>query len=70
MSESVMVLNQNESDRRLLLKLQHRLLRTASNPETQIAETEDDRLMALAFCLAPMGLAFLYLILFSIFVLR
>ena len=70
MSEPVMVLNQNEADRRLLLKLQHRLLRTASAPETPPAAQEDDRLLALAFCLAPMGLAFLYLILFSIFVLR
>lgn len=70
MPEPVMVLNQNEADRRLLLKLQHRLLRTASEPETSPAVQEDDRLLALAFCLAPMGLAFLYLILFSIFVLR
>ena len=70
MSESVTVLSQNEADRRLLLKLQHRLLRTASEPETQSAVQEDDRLLALAFCLAPMGIAFFYLILFSIFVLR
>ena len=70
MSDSVTVLNQNEADRRLLLKLQHRLLRTADAPETRTAETEDDRMLALAFALAPMGLAFLYLILFSIFVLR
>lgn len=70
MSESVTVLNQNEADRRLLLKLQHRLLRTAPVPEQQPLETEDDRMLALAFCFAPMGLAFLYLLLFSIFVLR
>lgn len=69
MSESVMVLNQNEVDRRLLLKLQHRLLRTAAEPEP-LPAAQEERMLALAFCLAPMGLAFLYLILFSIFVLR
>ncbi len=68
MSESVTVLNHNDEDRRLLMKLQHRLLRTPVT-ESAPAEPDDQRLM-LAFALAPMGMAFLYLILFSIFVLR
>lgn len=70
MSDPVLVLHQNEADRRLLLKLQHRLLRTASEPEPQTLVTEEDRRLMLLLSLAPMGLAFLYLILFSIFVLR
>ena len=68
MPESVTVIRQNDEDRRLLMKLQHRLLRTPAAESAPVAP-EDQRLM-LAFALAPMGLAFLYLILFSIFVLR
>ena len=70
MSDSVVVLQQSEADRRLLLKLQHRLLRTPPEPEAQTLVTEDDRRLMLLLSLAPMGLAFLYLIFFSIFVLR
>ena len=69
MSEAFTVLQTGDADRRLLLKLQHRLLRTPPPAEEPVFETED-RLPALIFSLAPMTLAFFYLIVLSFFLFR
>ena len=50
MSEAVSILETREADRRLLMKLQHRLLGTP--PETQVQQPED-RTFALVMALAP-----------------
>ncbi len=68
MTESVAVLDTREMDRRLLLKLHHRLLGTMP-AEERAAESEHHRL-ALAASLAPMALAFLYLTVLSIVLFR
>ncbi len=69
MSQAVTVLETREADRRLLLKLQHRLLRTPPPAEEPVFEAED-RLPALIFSIAPMTLAFFYLIVLSFFLFR
>lgn len=68
MTESVAVLDSREMDRRLLLKLHHRLLGTLP-AEERAAESEQNRL-ALIFSLAPMALAFLYLTVLSVLLFR
>lgn len=69
MSEVFTVLNTGDADRRLLLKLQHRLLQTPPSTEHSSARDED-RITALTFALAPMTLAFLYLIILSLILFR
>ena len=69
MSEPFTVLKTGDADRRLLLKLQHRLLQTPSPAENASARSED-RLMAAVFALAPMTLAFFYLIILSFILFR
>lgn len=69
MAEAFTVLETRDADRRLLLKLQHRLLRTLPPAEETVPEG-DDRLPALIFALAPMTLAFFYLIVLSFFLFR
>lgn len=69
MTEAVTVLKTGEADRRLLLKLQHRLLMTPSVRETAPPRS-DDRALAMFFALAPMTLAFFYLIVLSVFLFR
>lgn len=69
MSEAFTVLKTGDADRRLLLKLQHRLLQTPPPAENVPAQSED-RLMAMVFALAPMTLAFFYLIILSFILFR
>ena len=68
MSEPFTVLQTQEADRRLLMKLQYRLLRTPmpQNP----APPEGESAVSLAFALAPVTLAFIYLIVLSFFLFR
>ena len=68
MNESVAVLDTREMDRRLLLKLHHRLLGTMP-AEERAAESEQHRI-ALVVSLAPMALAFLYLTVLSFLLFR
>lgn len=68
MNESVTVLDSRELDRRLLLKLHHRLLGSA--PAEERAAEEGDRRLALVFSLAPMAFAFLYLTFLSFLLFR
>ena len=69
MSEAFTVLKTGDADRRLLLKLQHRLLQSPPVAESSVPQ-EDDRLTAMVFALAPMTLAFLYLMILSFFLFR
>lgn len=69
MSEAYTVLKTGDADRRLLLKLQHRLLQTPP-PAEHAALQPDDRLTAMVFALAPMTLAFFYLIVLSLLLFR
>lgn len=69
MREAVTVLKTGDADRRLLLKLQHRLLQTPP-AEEYAAPQQEDRVLSMVFALAPMSLAFLYLIVLSFFLLR
>ncbi len=69
MSDAYTVLNTGDADRRLLLKLQHRLLQTPLS-EDHTSSQDEDRIMALAFGLAPMALAFLYLMILSFVLFR
>ena len=64
-----MMMQHREEDRRLLMKLQHRLLRTPEMEEIPIAPMQNDAYL-LIFALAPMAMAFLYLTIFSFVVLR
>ena len=68
MTESVSVLDSRELDRRLLLKLHHRLLNTT--PQAERAAESENHLFALVFSLAPMALAFLYLTVLSFLLFR
>ena len=67
MSEAVSILETREADRRLLMKLQHRLLGTP--PETQVQQPED-RTFALVMALAPMAFAFFYLMVLNFILFR
>ena len=69
MSEAFTVMNTGDADRRLLLKLQHRLLQTSPAADNAMPQTED-RLTAMVFALAPMTLAFLYLMILSLILFR
>ena len=69
MSEAFTVLKTGDADRRLLLKLQHRLLQTPPSEE-YAAPQQEDRLLSVVFALAPMTLAFLYLMILSFFLFR
>ena len=69
MSEAFTVLETRDADRRLLLKLQHRLLQTPPSAEHS-AEQAEDRRLSLIFALAPMTLAFFYLIVLSVLLFR
>ena len=69
MSEAYTVLKTGDADRRLLLKLQHRLLQTPPAAENVAAGTEES-VTSLVFALAPMTLAFLYLIVLSFILFR
>ena len=69
MSEAFTVLKTGDADRRLLLKLQHRLLQTPPSAESSVPQTED-RLAAMVFALAPMALAFFYLMILSLILFR
>lgn len=69
MREAVTVLKTGDADRRLLLKLQHRLLQTPP-AEEYAAPQQEDRVLSMVFALAPMSLAFLYLIVLSFFLFR
>ncbi len=69
MSEAFTVLKTGDADRRLLLKLQHRLLQTPPPAESAVPQG-DDRLTTMVFALAPMTLAFLYLMILSFFLFR
>ena len=69
MSEAYTVLKTGDADRRLLLKLQHRLLQTLPAAENVAAGTEES-VTSLVFALAPMTLAFLYLIVLSFILFR
>ena len=69
MSEAYTVLQTGDADRRLLLKLQHRLLQTPP-PVRQAPEQSEDRLTAMVFALAPMALAFFYLMILSFILFR
>lgn len=68
MSEPFTVLQTQEADRRLLMKLQYRLLRTPMPQNPALPEGES--VVSLAFALAPMTLAFIYLIVLSFFLFR
>lgn len=68
MNESVTILDSREMDRRLLLKLHHRLLGTM--PAEECAADSEAHRFALIFSLAPMALAFLYLTILSFFLFR
>ena len=69
MSEAFRIMENSDADRRLLLKLQHRLLQTP--PQSQdLPQQTDDRIPAMIFALAPMTLAFFYLIVLSFFLFR
>lgn len=68
MTEPFTVLETTPADRRLLLKLQHRLLGAAAQPDAEAAP--EDRRLALIFALAPMAFAFLYLSVLSFFLFR
>lgn len=69
MSEAYTVLQTGDADRRLLLKLQHRLLQTPP-PVRHTPEQPKDRLTMMVFALAPMALAFFYLMILSFFLFR
>ena len=69
MSEAYTVLKTGDADRRLLLKLQHRLLQTPPAAENVAAGTEES-VTSLVFALAPITLAFLYLIVLSFILFR
>lgn len=69
MSDSVSILKMEDADRRLLLKLQQRLL-TTPQPFAQPAEHAESRRLELVFSLAPMVLAFLYLMVLTVFIFR
>lgn len=69
MREAVTVMKTGDADRRLLLKLQHRLLQTPP-AEEYAAPQQEDRVLSMVFALAPMSLAFLYLIVLSFFLFR
>ena len=69
MSEAYTVLKTGDADRRLLLKLQHRLLQTPPAAEHAAAGTEEN-VTSMVFALAPMTLAFLYLIVLSFILFR
>ncbi len=69
MSEAFTVLKTGDADRRLLLKLQHRLLQTPP-AEEYTAPQQEDRLLSMVFALAPMTLAFLYLMILSFILFR
>ena len=69
MREAVTVLKTGDADRRLLLKLQHRLLQTPP-AEEYAAPQQEERVLSMVFALAPMSLAFLYLIVLSFFLFR
>ena len=69
MSEPFTVLETSQADRRLLLKLQHRLLGTPPAPEPPEVQAENRRL-SLLFALAPMAFAFLYLTVISVILFR
>ena len=69
MREAVTVMKTGYADRRLLLKLQHRLLQTPP-AEEYAAPQQEDRVLSMVFALAPMSLAFLYLIVLSFFLFR
>ena len=69
MREAVTVMKTGDADRRLLLKLQHRLLQTPPSAE-RAAEQAEDRRLSLIFALAPMTLAFFYLIVLSVLLFR
>ena len=68
MREAVTVLKTGDADRRLLLKLQHRLLQTP--PAKQAPEQPEDRVTMMVFALAPMAFAFFYLMMLSFFLFR
>ena len=68
MNETVTVLNQSDADRRLLLKLHHRLLGTP--PAAACADVPEHRALALVASLAPMAFAFLYLMVLSVILFR
>ena len=69
MREAVTVMKTGDADRRLLLKLQHRLLQSPP-VEEYAAPHQEDRVLSMVFALAPMSLAFLYLIVLSFFLFR
>ena len=69
MSEAFTVMKTGDADRRLLLKLQHRLLQTPPPAENAAVQNEE-RMTAMVFALAPMTLAFFYLIVLSFFLFR
>ena len=69
MREAVTVMKTGDADRRLLLKLQQRLLQTPP-AEEYAAPQQEDRVLSMVFALAPMSLAFLYLIVLSFFLFR
>lgn len=70
MTDSVSILHMPDADRRLLLKLQHRLL-TAAQPQAEhTAQAEENRRAELAVVLAPMAFAFLYLLVLSVIIFR
>ena len=69
MREAGTGLKTGDADRRLLLKLQHRLLQTPP-AEEYAAPQQEDRVLSMVFALAPMSLAFLYLIVLSFFLFR
>ena len=68
MSEAFTVMKPGDADRRLLLKLQPRLLQTP--PADHAMPQTEDRLTAMVFALAPMTLAFLYLMILSLILFR
>ena len=68
MSEQVEILRTGEADRRLLMKLQQRLLTTAAPDPAPV--TREDRRLEMAFALVPMALAFLYLTVLMFFLFR
>lgn len=69
MREAVTVMKTGDADRRLLMKLQHRLLQTPP-AEEYAAPQQEDRVLSMVFALAPMSFAFLYLIVLSFFLFR
>ncbi len=69
MSQAFTILESRDADRRLLLKLQHRVLQTPS-PSESVPPQVEDRLPAIIFALAPMTLAFFYLIVLSFILFR